>query len=168
MKTLPALVLVTRVLAATGHYWPSGYNRHSRGHTWAASSSSSSSRYSPSSRYSASAKHSRSSRQSYQQHLSPPPVPQQQQPQHQSYSAPELPQQQSQQLYSAPQQSSQLYSAPKESPQLYGAPPQEPQGLYSAPQPQQQSLPPARSFSQPRNSVIRRGWSVKGESSPHF
>ena len=154
---MPALVLVTRVLAATGHYWPSGYNRHSRGHTWAASASASS-RYSPSSRYSASAKHSRSSRQSYQQHLSPPPVPQQQQPQHQSYSAPELPQQQSQQLY----------SAPKESPQLYGAPPEEPQGLYSAPQPQQQSLPPARSFSQPRNSVIRRGWSVKGESSPQF
>lgn len=98
--------LLVKIILVKSHYWPNGYNRVSRGHTWSSSPLSSSS--------------SSSSRRFQQQ------------------------------LYQAP---SQLY--------------QQPQQLYSSPvvQQQQPTQPPvSRTWSQPRNSVIRRGWPVKGKS----
>ena len=95
------LVLLVKILIVKSHYWPNGYNRVSRDHTWSTS---------PVSSYSS----SRRSQYQYQQ-----------------------------QLYQAPQQ-------------LY----QQPQQLYSSPVVQQPTV--SRSWSQPRSSVLKRGWPVKG------
>ena len=99
------LVLLVKILLVKSHYWPNGYNRVSRDHTWSTS---------PVSSYS-------SSRRSQYQYQAP------------------------QQLYQQPQQ-------------LY----QQPQQLYSSPVVQQQQPTVSRSWSQPRNSVLKRGWPVKG------
>ena len=104
------LVLLVKILIVKSHYWPNGYNRVSREHTWSTSPVTS---------------HSSSRRSQYQYQ---------------------------QQLYQAPQQ---LYQQPQ---QLY----QQPQQLYSSPVVQQQQPPVSRSWSQPRNSVLKRGWPVKG------
>ena len=107
------LVLLVKILIVKSHYWPNGYNRVSREHTWSTSPVTS---------------HSSSRRSQYQYQ---------------------------QQLYQAPQQ---LYQQPQAPQQLY----QQPQQLYSSPVVQQQQPTVSRSWSQPRSSVLKRGWPVKG------
>ena len=81
------LVLLVKILIVKSHYWPNGYNRVSREHTWSTSPVTS---------------HSSSRRSQYQY-------------QQQLYQAPQQLYQQPQQLYSSPsQQPQQLYSSPSQ------------------------------------------------------